>query len=249
MGYKARDRVLATMGFASYSAYLESDLWKRIRSKILSESKNCCKSCRGMANQVHHVSYARDVLEGRDLQKLVPICENCHRGIEFNQDGTKRTHKQANEDLFKRLQMPFRSSRPHKKQRKFNPGKKIRFVCVACFKRELAHRNKPPTCCGKVMETAQKAAKKLGSLPPIGVTVRDPKCPGKKSKKRRHGHEEAERRRRKSLHGMRIKGGLQAPPDRTKTTKHPELDIANHIERIRERLIAKRSIAQPQETT
>ena len=33
--YKQRDEVLRSIGFQSYKEYLESDLWKSIRSRVL----------------------------------------------------------------------------------------------------------------------------------------------------------------------------------------------------------------------
>lgn len=73
-----------------YWNYLQSPLWKIIRSRKLSKNPNC-ELCGELANQVHHTEYTDDVLDGRDDSKLVSICGPCHKMIEFDIDGNKQT--------------------------------------------------------------------------------------------------------------------------------------------------------------
>lgn len=94
--YRRRDILLKRLGFKTYSHYLGSELWKSIRSRVLSRSPECL--CGKTAAQVHHRSYAEEVLLGRDLTPLLSVCFRCHKKIEFTVSGIKRTF-QAAEDV------------------------------------------------------------------------------------------------------------------------------------------------------
>lgn len=85
------------MGFCDYSSYLESGLWKSIRSKVLHGKVCCC--CHGEANQVHHRQYTQSNLSGDSLEFMVPICRNCHHAAEFTSSGSKRRLNEANDYL------------------------------------------------------------------------------------------------------------------------------------------------------
>lgn len=61
-----------------YEIYLQSPLWKEIRLRILERDKYICRDCGKKANQVHHLSYAHDVMAGKDDSKLISICRACH---------------------------------------------------------------------------------------------------------------------------------------------------------------------------
>lgn len=81
--YRERDRILRFMGFESYAAYLQSDLWIGIREDVFRVKGRVCFLCGGVASQVHHNRYERRDLEGRRLRFLNPICARCHKRIEF----------------------------------------------------------------------------------------------------------------------------------------------------------------------
>lgn len=83
--YLTRWLVIRTMGFKTYEEYLASDLWKRIRTKVLAAGKRCRK-CHRRAVAVHHLSYRRNVMKGKDPTQLVPICKDCHTTLEFDGD-------------------------------------------------------------------------------------------------------------------------------------------------------------------
>lgn len=93
--YKAqlqiRDIRLSDLGFASYSAYLRSDLWKDAKARLSrSGRRRACYVCahRGRL-EVHHRSYRRI---GRErAADLIYLCAGCHkkvhRGIERGELG------------------------------------------------------------------------------------------------------------------------------------------------------------------
>lgn len=89
--YRARNEVLKDMGYASYEDYLCSDLWHRIRARCFARFGTRCRMCTGRAQLIHHLSYGREVLEGRHLDPLIPLCEDCHKKLEFKPDGKKRS--------------------------------------------------------------------------------------------------------------------------------------------------------------
>lgn len=87
--YSARDRRLRLLGFASYQQYLQSDLWKSIRGRVLAKQPEC-RICRlRKATEIHHRSYKTEYLTGEKTSQLIPICRSCHESIEFSVDGNK----------------------------------------------------------------------------------------------------------------------------------------------------------------
>lgn len=70
-----------------YREYLRSPEWQVIRSRILARDEERCLRCEGVANQVHHLSYARAVLDGYDDTLLVSLCGGCHHVVEFHPSG------------------------------------------------------------------------------------------------------------------------------------------------------------------
>lgn len=95
--YEARSGRLSELGYASYKEYLASEDWKAIRARKLAAEPKCLL-CRRASSQVHHLSYADNVLLGLEPRLLVTMCDVCHEWIEF--DGTrKRDLKEANDTL------------------------------------------------------------------------------------------------------------------------------------------------------
>lgn len=84
--YLNRNKLLTSMGYASYSCYLKSDLWRSIRDTVLKQSNHRCLLCRKEATEVHHCEYTKAVLLGKDLSRLISICRQCHQKIEFDGD-------------------------------------------------------------------------------------------------------------------------------------------------------------------
>jgi hypothetical protein len=75
----------------AYGEYLKGESWKRIRRLVLRRDRGRCRSCGRRAWQVHHASYERAVLEGRDLSQLFALCGTCHLAATFTITGAKRT--------------------------------------------------------------------------------------------------------------------------------------------------------------
>lgn len=94
--YQLRNETLKEMGFSSYRDYLGSEIWALTRKKVLLRARRVCCSCGKRAEEVHHSSYSRDVLLGKDLSKLHAVCAACHVGAEIASDGKKRSLAEAN---------------------------------------------------------------------------------------------------------------------------------------------------------
>lgn len=95
--YKRNDR-LSELGYAGYEEYLKSDDWKAIRDRKLMKFPSCLL-CKRHATQVHHTDYSNEVLLGLETRLLVTLCEECHKKIEFDNSGNKRSLREANASL------------------------------------------------------------------------------------------------------------------------------------------------------
>jgi hypothetical protein len=76
--YREMSDALLRLCIHSYSEYLASDLWDRIRSQVLARDGGKCKSCGKPANQVHHSQYNYETLAGISLIHLQAVCRKCH---------------------------------------------------------------------------------------------------------------------------------------------------------------------------
>lgn len=97
-----RDRRLKNIGFATYQAYLNSDLWKEIRDRVFAEKGSACLCCGKVAVQIHHTRYKMEDLLGTNLRHLQPVCGSCHREIEFKPNGRKRSRTRVKYEFKKR---------------------------------------------------------------------------------------------------------------------------------------------------
>jgi len=95
--YRERNRVIRSMGFNDYAEYLLSDLWKGVRSQVLSE-RPFCEGCGKDATQVHHSAYRKKNLEGRDLRRLHSVCGGCHFSAEISQSGRSKAKPQTGDE-------------------------------------------------------------------------------------------------------------------------------------------------------
>jgi hypothetical protein len=102
--YSERNRLLRALGFKSYSLYLASALWQRIRALVLAKQGKCA-ACGRRASEVHHLDYDEATLRGESTENLVGLCWLHHRSIEFTDDGQKRHLVAANAMLRKLLQI------------------------------------------------------------------------------------------------------------------------------------------------
>lgn len=89
--YAIRHAALTLLGFDTYDAYLASELWATIRTRILARDGHKCLACGKKAHSVHHVTYAKSVMSGQDDAQLMSICRGCHKAIEFT-GTTKLVH-------------------------------------------------------------------------------------------------------------------------------------------------------------
>jgi hypothetical protein len=74
-----------------YMKYLRRKLWKVIRARVLARDGGRCFRCKGRAEEVHHRSYALDVMEGRADEFLISLCRGCHDVVEFEDAGNRRS--------------------------------------------------------------------------------------------------------------------------------------------------------------
>lgn len=81
--YVTRNAILASLGYPTYTEYLASDRWAGIRRSVLKRDKRLCRLCGGAATEVHHASYSRAALLGRDTTHLYSVCRECHEWVEF----------------------------------------------------------------------------------------------------------------------------------------------------------------------
>lgn len=74
----------------SYSEYLRSPKWARIRGSVFARDDYKCQCCFQKAKCVHHRRYTEPVLDGRadHLHFLISLCNTCHEYVEFA-DGIK----------------------------------------------------------------------------------------------------------------------------------------------------------------
>lgn len=89
--YTERNANLKTLGFPDYDTYLRSDLWFSVRDRVFREKGRACTMCGEPATCVHHNRYGLKDLRGRRLTWLEPLCNGCHRTIEYDATGKKHS--------------------------------------------------------------------------------------------------------------------------------------------------------------
>ncbi|WP_432263352.1 HNH endonuclease [Cupriavidus sp. TMH.W2] len=87
-----RESILAAMGYRDYEHYLSRALRKKIKYRVLERDGHTCLRCNGQADRVHHRSYSEAVLKGTDDEQLASLCEGCHHVVEFDEEGSWRSH-------------------------------------------------------------------------------------------------------------------------------------------------------------
>jgi len=92
--YRARDELLQSLFGCTYVEYLQTELWKSTRTKVLDRDGYKCVFCTDPADEVHHCNYNERTLKG-GIQDLVSVCSLCHRRIEFDERGEKRTLREV----------------------------------------------------------------------------------------------------------------------------------------------------------
>lgn len=122
--YADRNRIIKLMSFKNYGDYLKSPHYATIRKRVLKKNNGKCRCCcERKGKQVHHVEYTEDNLRGRSLDGMIPICDECHILIEFDDVGGKLSIGEAKAKLH-RIQderIPWRQKRDKPRRKK---GKK-----------------------------------------------------------------------------------------------------------------------------
>jgi len=146
--YLERDRILLRLGFVSYSKYLNSDLWKSIRLRAFAQHGGSCKMCGELTSTLHHTNYGYEVLSGKTLKGLVPLCSVCHYAIEFA-GKTKRSLCEANNKLALWIS---KGTSPVKKGRKKKHNKSI----INTVLKDGAKHSLKCFRCGRVFDTVYR---------------------------------------------------------------------------------------------
>ena len=61
----------------SYKDYLDSDEWKKLRTRVRRRARGWCERCKvGPRADIHHLTYER--LGNERLDDLVAVCRECH---------------------------------------------------------------------------------------------------------------------------------------------------------------------------
>ena len=85
--YFKRNSALRSIGFKSYSQYLDSDLWDLIRRETLARDQCRCRNLKCVEEgpkHVHHLAYSLPVLFGNNPVLVITLCEKCHTFVEFD---------------------------------------------------------------------------------------------------------------------------------------------------------------------
>lgn len=87
---RVKERVASLRRQQDYREYLNTPLWRKISRRVLDRDHRVCRCCGGIAPQVHHRSYAEDVMRGENDDELASVCDGSHVYIEFDELGEER---------------------------------------------------------------------------------------------------------------------------------------------------------------
>lgn len=114
--YQERNRILSGMGFVTYGEYLLSELWRRIRAKILRRDGYLCRFCsKARATVVHHGSYDGPTLRGEKLSKLLSSCKPCHESLELTSTREKIQPSEVQRETKRRIKKAEKRERERRK--------------------------------------------------------------------------------------------------------------------------------------
>lgn len=95
-GYYGKKSKFKYNGFDNYEDYLKSPIWKSIRNRVFNKKGKICERCKSTKRlNVHHSSYAPNVMNGNDISKLYVLCESCHQRVHDIQKNDNVTLKKA----------------------------------------------------------------------------------------------------------------------------------------------------------
>ena len=73
-----------------YQAYLRSDEWKRLRTRVRRRARGRCERCHvNQRTDVHHLTYERVGRE--ELSDLIGVCGDCHNALHGRSQYDPRT--------------------------------------------------------------------------------------------------------------------------------------------------------------
>jgi hypothetical protein len=141
--YLDRWRIVRGLGFQNYNDYLQSELWSRIRSRVIRKSRGMCSMCEGRANQVHHTRYTKENLSGANINHMIASCEDCHHLIHLNNNefvGQVESMNRA--DIFIKSKKVVLKHKTHKKDFRVDAKCVYCGLMVKIFKVKDIARNK-----------------------------------------------------------------------------------------------------------
>lgn len=97
--YRQRNETLRRLGLGDYRNYLDSELWKSIRARVMKRDRFKCCVCRNKFHCVHHHDYDPATLLGKSIDRLFSLCEEHHKAVEFSENGRKRKFAEVREEL------------------------------------------------------------------------------------------------------------------------------------------------------
>jgi len=98
--WKIRDAILKEIGFSSYSDFLNSEYWKRIKEKAFNRKYyHKCSICGSYSNiELHHKHY--DLMgNANELNAILPVCRLHHELIHEYQKLTNTSLRFASREV------------------------------------------------------------------------------------------------------------------------------------------------------
>lgn len=138
-GYELRTVALKSLGFSSYKDHQDSFLWADIRLRILKQAGWRCSICKLPAKTVHHSEYTVDNLSGSSDRGLHALCHQCHREVEVDGEGNKRSWEESCKSFIRMKKGKFRIRIEKRKGRKNLKGGKPQ-IGLAYKRRAIARR-------------------------------------------------------------------------------------------------------------
>jgi hypothetical protein len=87
-----QDQAAIRLGYSSYEFYRSCLLWQTIKRRVLQRDRRICRCCWFQrATEVHHHSYADDVMRGLNDVLLSSVCKDCHHLIHYDGSRWRKT--------------------------------------------------------------------------------------------------------------------------------------------------------------
>lgn len=86
-----------------YKEYLDSPIWKEIRSRVMKRDMSVCQCCHTKAEVVHHRDYKASTLSGETINSLIALCRPCHKAIHRDRNGKRHGIRATESSLVEKL--------------------------------------------------------------------------------------------------------------------------------------------------